>query len=309
MPLDLQAQKVLKLIAKLNIPPLPTMEPVKAREITAKYRGKPRRRKSPPIVEDKTISTSAGDIPIRIYTPKSNIATPAIAFFHGGGWVLGDLDAADSICWEISSQACCVVVSVDYRLAPEHKFPAALEDGYAAIKWIVANADQLNINPNNIGVAGDSSGGNIAAAVALMARDKGEIELFYQLLLYPVIHNDFNRASYLEYASGFGLTRDEMIWFWQLYLNDETEAKNPYVSPILAADLSNLPPTLIIVAECDVLRDEAVAYAEKLQQAGVSVKLWEGKGTIHSFVGMASILDRGKEAIAFITTQLRQAFW
>lgn len=308
MPLDPQAEKILKLIAKLNIPPLPTLEPAKAREITAQYRGKPRRWQPIPKVKNRTIRTPVGDIPIRIYTPKGNAPMPVLVYFHGGGWVLGDLDAADSICWNISLKAECVVVSVDYRLAPEHKFPAALEDAYAALKWVVANAIELHIDPARVGVGGDSAGGNIAAAVALMARDKGEPKLVYQLLIYPVIQNNFDTESYLKYGSGFGLTREEMIWFWQHYLADEADAQNHYASPILAEKLSNLPPALIITGECDVLRDEALAYGEKLQAAGVSVKLWEGEGMIHSFVGMAQVLDRGKDAIAYITTQLRQAF-
>ena len=307
MSLDPQAEKILKLIAKLNIPPLPTLEAAIAREITAKYRGKPRRWQLVPKVKNLTIPTPAYDIHIRIYTPKGNAPMPALVYFHGGGWVLGDLDAADSICFSLSSLAECVVVSVDYRLAPEHKFPAALEDAYTTLKWVVANAIELHIDPARVGVAGDSAGGNIAAAVALLARDKGEPKLAYQLLIYPVIQNNFNTESYLKYASGFGLTRDEMIWFWQHYLVDETDAQNPYASPILAEDLSNLPPTLIITASCDVLRDEGLAYAAKLKDAGVSVQLWQGEGMIHSFVSIPQ-LDKGKEAIAYITTQLRQVF-
>lgn len=307
MSLDPQAEKILKLIAKLNIPPLPTLEAAIAREITAKYRGKPRRWQLVPKVKNLTIPTPAYDIHIRIYTPKGNAPMPALVYFHGGGWVLGDLDAADSICFSLSSLAECVVVSVDYRLAPEHKFPAALEDAYTTLKWVVANAIELHIDPARVGVAGDSAGGNIAAAVALLARDKGEPKLAYQLLIYPVIQNNFNTESYLKYASGFGLTRDEMIWFWQHYLVDETDAQNPYASPILAEDLSNLPPTLIITALCDVLRDEGLAYAAKLKDAGVSVQLWQGEGMIHSFVSIPQ-LDKGKEAIAYITTQLRQVF-
>jgi acetyl esterase len=308
MPLDPQAEKILKLIARLNIPPLQTLEPTTAREITAQYRGKPRRWQPVPKVKNRTISTPVGDIPIRIYTPKGNAPMPVLVYFHGGGWVLGDLDGADSICWHISLKAECVVVSVDYRLAPEHKFPAALEDAYAALKWVVAHAVELHIDLARVGVGGDSAGGNIAAAVALMARDQGEPKLVYQLLIYPVIQNNFNTESYLKYASGFGLTRDEMIWFWQHYLADEADAQNHYASPILAEELSNLPPALIITGECDVLRDEGLAYGAKLQAAGVSVQLWEGEGMIHSFVGMAQVLDKGKEAIAYITTQLRQAF-
>ncbi|GET35542.1 alpha/beta hydrolase [Microseira wollei] len=308
MPLDPQAEKILKLIAGLNIPPLQTLEPAKAREITAQYRGKPRRLQPVPQVKNRTISTPVGDIPIRIYTPKGNAPMPVLVYFHGGGWVLGDLDAADSICWNISLKAECVVVSVDYRLAPEHKFPAALDDAYAALKWVVANAIELHIDPARVGVAGDSAGGNIAAALALMARDKGEPKLVYQLLMYPVIQNDFNTESYLKYASGFGLTRDEMIWYWQHYLADEADAQNHYASPILAEELSNLPPALIITGECDVLRDEGLAYGAKLQEAGVSVQFWEGEGMIHSFVGMAQVLDKGKDAIAYITTRLREVF-
>lgn len=309
MPLDPQAQKLLQQLAGLKLPLLVTLEPGQARELAAKLRGKPFRRNAFPKVEDRTIPGIGGEIPIRIYTPDGNSPFPVLVYFHGGGWVLGDLDAVDSTCCALCLGAKCVVVSVDYRLAPEHKFPAALEDAYTAIQWVVSNATAINIDPMRVAVAGDSAGGNLAAAVALMARDRREPVLMYQLLLYPVTHYNFDTQSYQLYGQGdYGLRKDEMIWFWHHYLASEADGKNSYASPLLAKNLSNLPPTLMITAECDVLLDEDLAYANRLQEAGVPVLLWQGEGMIHNFVGMAQVLDRGKDAIAYISSQLRQVF-
>lgn len=309
MPIDPKAQRLLQQLAELNIPPLSTLEPVEARELSAKFRGRLLKPKTPPTVENLTIPGPEEEIPVRIYTPEGNSPFPLLVYFHGGGWVVGDLDAVDNTCRALCLGAGCMVISVDYRLAPEYKFPAALEDAYAAIQWLAANASGMGGDATRLAVAGDSAGGNLAAAVALMARDKGELSLSYQLLIYPVTHCYFDTESYLTYGEGdYGLRRDEMIWFWQHYLADEAEGKNPYASPLLAEDLSGLPPALIVTAECDILRDEAEAYAASLKAAGVSVQLWRVKGMIHNFVSMAQVLHQGKDAIAYISAQLRQAF-
>jgi len=306
MPLDPQAQNLLQQLALLELPPLSTLTPAQARQLRAKFRGKGLRPQTVPRVQNRTIPGSEGTIPVRIYTPEGSPPFPVLVYFHGGGWVLGDLDAADSTCRALAKGAGCVVVSVDYRLAPEHKFPAALDDAYAATQWVAAHATALNGDARRIAVAGDSAGGNLAAAVALMARDRGSPPLAHQLLIYPVTQYGFDTESYREYGQGgFGLTKDEMVWFWHHYLPRDADAGNPYASPLLAHDLSHLPPALMITAECDVLRDEAEAYAMRLQAAGVPVQLQRYKGMIHDFVGMAVVLDRGKEALAQMATYLQ----
>ncbi|MFB2973869.1 alpha/beta hydrolase [Aerosakkonema sp. BLCC-F183] len=305
MPLDRQVEEFLRLIAQMELPRLSTLDPVQARELAAKLRGKPLRPLALARVENRTIPGPDSEIPIRIYVPNGNAPFPVVVFFHGGGWVLGNLDAMDSTCRSLAKDVGCIVVSVDYRLAPEHKFPAAVEDAYAATMWVANNAGVINADRDRIAVVGDSAGGNLAAAVALMARDRGQPALTYQVLIYPVTQYDFDTNSYREYAEGFGLSKAEMIWFWQHYLANAADGQNPYASPLLAQDLSNLPPALIITAECDVLRDEAQAYAVRLQSAGVSVQLKQYDGMIHGFVGMAQVIDAGKKAIADIAAQLR----
>lgn len=308
MPLDPQVEKFLQQLAQLQLPPLTSLSPVQARELAAKLQGKPLRSPRVPKVENRTIPGKQ-EIPIRIYTPEGNRPFPMLVYFHGGGWVLSDLDTADSTCRDLSLGAECVVVSVDYRLAPEHKFPAAVEDAYAATLWVAENAAALNGDVTRIAVAGDSAGGNLAAAVTLMARDRKQPALVYQVLIYPVTRYGFDTESYREYGKGgFGLTKDEMVWFWHHYLDNTEDGQNPLASPLLAENLSQLPPALIIIAEFDVLRDEAEAYATRLQSAGVPVQVLRYEGMIHAFVGVAQVIDRGKDAIADIAKHLQIAF-
>ncbi len=208
----------------------------------------------------------------------------------------------------LANRANCVVVSVDYRLAPEHKFPAAAEDSYAAVKWVVDHADSINVDANRVAVGGDSAGGNLAAVVALMARDKGEISLAYQMLIYPVTNHSYATESYTENADGYLLTKDSMIWFWNHYLNNEEDGQNPYASPLLASDLSGLPPALVLTGEFDPLRDEGEAYAKRLQEAGVQVEATRYDGMIHGFFWMPATLTQGKKSIEQAADALKQAF-
>ena len=308
MSLDPQAQKFLQQIAQLNLPPLVTAEPSESRELLAKLKGKPLKAEPVASIQNCTI-TSQVDIPIRMYTPRLDTQLPILIYLHGGGWVLGNLDGVDHICRSLANQADCIVVSVDYRLAPEHKFPAAVEDAYAVTNWVAKNAADINGDETRVAIAGDSAGGNIAAAVALMARDRGEPSLMYQVLIYPTTQYGFDTESYHKYGQGdFGLSKEEMIWFWHHYLADVADGQNAYASPLLANNLANLPPAYIITAEYDVLRDEAEAYSVKLQLAGVPVKLQRYHGMIHSFVGLSSVIDQGKSAIADIATQLSIIF-
>lgn len=224
-------------------------------------------------------------IPLRIYTPRGTPPFPVVVYFHGGGWMLGNLETTDGICRVICQESQSVVVSVDYRLAPEYKFPAAVEDAYAATFWASSHAQQLQGCSEKIAVAGDSAGANLAAVVALMARDRGEFNLIHQLLIYPVTNYGFDTPSYHQYSEGYHLRREDMIWFWHHYLSIPEDGNNPYASPLKATSLENLAPASIYTTECDVLRSEAEDYGQKLQQAGVPVHSKCYSGFIHGFLG------------------------
>ncbi|MHB1004403.1 MAG: alpha/beta hydrolase [Chloroflexota bacterium] len=259
-------------------------------------------------IEDRVIPGPNGDIPIRVYDPQLARPAPVFVYFHGGGWVIGDLETHDHVCRALARDAGCIVVSVHYRRAPEHKFPAAAEDAYAATRWVVANAASIGGDATRVAVGGDSAGGNLAAVVCLMARERGGPELVYQLLWYPVTDHEFNTKSYLENAEGYHLYRQDMIWFWDHYLARPEDAANPLASPLRAADLSGLPPALVVTAEYDPLRDEGEAYAARLRAAGVPVVHTRYDGMIHGFVSRALMLDQGKVALTQASAALREVF-
>jgi acetyl esterase len=249
-------------------------------------------------VVDQSIPGPAGalEIPLRIYWPVADArGLPVIVFFHGGGWVLCNLDTHDPLCRVMTNEVGAIVVSVDYRLAPEHRFPAAAEDAYAATRWVAANARELGADPTRLAVAGDSAGGNLAAVVALMARDRGAPPLRFQLLVYPVIDHACDTASYRENAEGYFLTAAHMRWYWDQYLGD-LDRSQPYASPLRAPSLAGLPPAHIVTAELDPLRDEAEAYAERLRAAGVPVTVRRASGMFHGFFGMAELLEGARQA-------------
>jgi acetyl esterase len=308
MSLDPQAHALL--MAAVGAPPLNTLSVAAARQAMrdalVPLGGEPE-----PVntTQDREIPGPLGTIPIRIYTPAGQGPFPVLVFFHGGGWVIGNLDTHDAMCRSLTRSAGCVTVSVDYRLAPEHKYPAARDDCYTATKWVADNARSLNGDPERLAVGGDSAGGSLAAVVTLMARDQGGPHLVYQLLIYPVT-NYYNpgTASYQENAAGYFLTRDDMIWFWNHYVSSEEEARHPYASPLQAENLHSLPPALVITAEFDPLRDEGERYAARLQEAGVSVVSIRYPGQMHLFVSMAGAIDQGKRALADASTSLRFAF-
>jgi acetyl esterase len=245
---------------------------------------------------------------VRIYTPAGTGPFPLLVWFHGGGWVLGDLDSADPTARHLAVGAGCVVVSVDYRLAPETKFPGAADDCYAATQWTVQHAAAMHGDPDRIAVGGDSAGGNLAAAVSLMARDRRGPSLAFQLLVYPVTHCNFTTSSYQSFAEGYMLTRTSMQWYWNHYLQDVADANNPYAAPLVARDLSGLPPALVITAECDPLCDEGAAYAQRLKEAGVPTTYSCYDGMIHGFFGMPAALDKGRLAVAEASAALQKAF-
>jgi acetyl esterase len=247
-------------------------------------------------------------MPTRIYTPYGTGPFPVLVYFHGGGWVIGNLEAYDATCRALTKAAGCIVIAMEYRLAPEHTFPAAPEDCYAATCWVAANAAAIGGDPRRIAIGGDSAGGNLTAVVAQMARDRGGPALVYQLLVYPVTNYDYDTASYRENADGYLLTRDAMVWFWNHYLRSAADGDHPLASPLRASDLRGLPPAMVLTAEFDPLRDEGEAYARRLQEAGVPVTLKRYTGMIHGFFSLGTVLDQGKQAMADAAAALRAIF-
>jgi acetyl esterase len=256
-------------------------------------------------VEDRSIPGPAGPISVRLYVPAGAGPFPGLVWLHGGGFVLGDLEMQDDICRSFANAVPCLVVSVDYRLAPEHRFPAAVEDTYAATRWSAENITSHGGDATRLVVAGESAGGNLAAVVALMARDRGYPAVCFQLLVNPLMNlASFDTASYEQFATGYLLTRRDMEWIRSQYIAVE-DRPHPYVSPLLARDLTGLPPALVITSEFDVLRDEGEAYARRLQEAGVPATLWRYDGMLHGFMAAGGFFDRGREARARAATVLR----
>ncbi len=306
MPLDPQAQAVLDQLAALGLPPSNTVSPEEAR---ANLKARPWE-PGPEVarVEDRSLPGVGPEISVRIYTPEGSGPFPVLAWFHGGGWVVGDLETADGTARRLAVEAGCVVVSVDYRRAPEAKFPAAADDCYAATQWVAQNAASINVDPSKIAVGGDSAGGNLAAAVSLMARDRGGPSVAFQLLVYPVTARDFSTSSYRQNGDGYMLTMDGMKMYWEQYLSDDRDASNPYAAPLTAGDLSGLPPALVITAEFDPLRDEGEAYAQRLKAAGVATTSSRYDGMIHGFFGTPAAVDKGKQAVSEAVAVMKQAF-
>jgi acetyl esterase len=262
-------------------------------------------------VEDQIIPGPGGALPIRIYRPAGSTDDPmaALMFFHGGGHVIGSLDTHDLVARNLCQGAQCVVVSVDYRMGPENRFPAAPEDCFAATCWVADNATELGIDGSRLGVSGDSAGGNLAAVVALMARDANGPDLCAQLLVYPVADYAFDTPSYVTWAEGAGiLTAAGMAWFRDHYLASESDRMDWRAAPIRAADLSGLPPAIVITAECDVLHDEGEAYAAALEAAGVPIVYRDYPGMMHGFFSFAPVIDDGAAAQEFAVAQLRKIF-
>jgi acetyl esterase len=253
------------------------------------------------------VPVTGGEITVRVYSPAGHGPHPVLVYYHGGGWVIGDLYTHDGICRSIVNAAGCAVASVDYRLAPEFKYPTPVEDSYAALQWVVASAARLGLDPARIAVGGDSAGGNLAAVMALLARDRRGPRLLLQLLIYPVTNYDFSTASYRENATGYLLTAEDMRWFWRHYLAREEQGREPSASPLLARSLADLPPALVVTAGCDPLRDEGEAYAQRLREAGTAVTLTQYPGMFHGFVRMTRILDQSRVLLDEMAGALRKA--
>ena len=309
MPLDPQAAVILAELAAVKLPDLSTLPPEVLRKAFRELAGRDAEAVELASVEDRTISGPAGPIPVRIYAPEPGARPlPLLVYFHGGGFVLCDLDTHDPTCRALAKRAGCVVVSVDYRLAPEARFPAAPEDCFAAARWAAANAASLGADPRRVAVAGDSAGGNLAAVVSILARERGGPALVHQLLVYPVTDWDFETCSYRENAEGYLLTRDMMRWFHGHYFAKPEEAADPLAAPLRAPDLRGLPPATVLTAEFDPLRDEGEAYAARLREAGVPTTLTRYDGMFHGFFGMTARIDRAGDAVDDAARALRHAF-
>lgn len=312
MALDPQVEYVLELVEKSPYPEMHTVSAQEAREIFEETA--PALNVRPEDVyrtEDRWIEGVEGDIPIRIYTPyqpKAGETLPILVFYHGGGFVIGSLDSYDSLCRVLANMAECIVVSVDYRLAPEHKFPAAVDDGLEAYQWISDHAHELGGDARRIAIAGDSAGGNVTAVTAIGIRDEGDIPPLLQVLIYPVAGGAPETPSHHEFAEGFLLTRANILWFYEQYLGQPEDATDPRFAPLLADSLAGLAPALVIVAGHDPLRDEGIAYAERLHVAGVKVELSNYEEMVHGFISLADAVDQGKIAIDQITAALKAAF-
>jgi acetyl esterase len=259
-------------------------------------------------IVDRLLPTPTGTLPVRVYATAGPGPKPVLVFFHGGGWVLGNLNTHDPVCRALANAADCLVVAVDYRLAPEHPFPAAVEDAYAATAWVAAQAAEVGGDPQRIAVAGDSAGGNLATVVCLKARDEDGPKLGLQVLVYPIVDVlTLDRDSYRRCGDRFILTRTGTDWFRSMYLRRDEDRRHPYVSPLMAPNLSGLPPALIVSAEHDVLTDEIREYATRLRDAGVAVTHSEYRGMIHGFFGMA-VLDRRSNGLEEAAAALRAAW-
>jgi acetyl esterase len=260
---------------------------------------------SPPLasITDRT----AGEIPIRVYRPDGDGALPTLVFFHGGGFFVGSIDTHDDVCRAVAARSGWVVVSVDYRLAPEHPFPAASDDAFAALQWVAAHAGELGADPARLAVGGDSAGGNLAAVTALRARDEGGPQLSLQVLIYPVTDWAQDTSSMAANGSGYFLTADAMRMTRQLYLPDPSRWADPYAAPLRAPDVSGVAPAIVVTAEFDPLRDEGEAYADRLAAAGVPVDRTRCAGMIHGFVQMLPVTPRAGEVLDLVSDRLRKA--
>ncbi len=305
-----QIVKALEVMKQIGLQPIETLSVAEARrqmEETAKSR------KAEPLpvarVEDRAIAGPAGPIGVRLYWPNAAGTLPAIAYYHGGGHVIGSLDTHDLIARNLCALAEALVVSVDYRMGPEHKFPAAVEDSFAALEWLHHNAATLGADPARLGVHGDSAGGNLAAVAALLARDQGGPPLRLQSLVYPVGNYALTSESYDKFAEGYGvLTRAAMAWFQQHYLRSLADAQDWRASPIKARTFAGVAPAIIVTAECDVLHDDGANYAAALRRAGVAVEYREYPGMIHGFFGMVPGVDDAMNAQRAVAAAFKRAF-
>ncbi len=312
MPLDADAQKVVELIVAANRPTYPSLTPGEAREVyLASRRVLQPELQSMAEIRDLSCPGPAGPIPLRLYrgagAPQGRLQ-PCLVYYHGGGWVIGNIDSHEWVCRGLANRAQCAVISVDYRLAPEHKFPAAVDDCVAATSWIAENAASLGLDSSRIGVGGDSAGGNLAAVVALEARDRGAPKLCHQLLIYPATDMNATHASHKTHAEQLPLTRPTMLWFVEHYMRRPADKNDWRASPLKAPSFKGLPPAYVLTAGYDPLSDEGEEYAAKIKAAGVPTTVRRFDGQIHGFLNMGKIIAETHTAIDELGDALRQAF-
>jgi acetyl esterase len=306
-----QTRALLDLIEQKKIPPTHTLSVADARAYYRDRRGVTQ--PAPPevaLVRDLQASGPAGPIPLRLYRPMGSSESallPVLVYYHGGGWVIGDLDTHDSLCRALCNESGCAVVSVDYRLAPEHRFPAAVNDALAATRWVRAQAAELKLDASRLAVGGDSAGGNLAAVVSIAARDSGDLPITFQLLIYPATDQHRSAPSHTTNGEGYLLTRDTMDYFSGHYITDPAQYQDWRSSPLLHTDLSKLPPALVLTAGYDPLRDEGAAYAEALTAAGNRASYVCFERQIHGFITMGKLLDEANTAVTMCAAALRRA--
>jgi len=309
MSLDVHVRNILDQMAALKLPKLHEIGPQAAR---AAMRASVFRGGDTPIgrIENRSVPGPAGDVPVRVYTPLGENAAvlPGLIFYHGGGFVIGDLDSHDDLSRCLANGSGCRVVSIDYRLAPEHPFPAAVEDCFAATKYVAAHASEFGIDPKRLAVSGDSAGGNLAAVVCQLAKIEGGPHIVFQLLIYPVtqLGAAAETASMRENAKGYFLEKESMDWFTRLYAPDVSFRSDPRLSPLLCADLAGLPPAYVVTAGFDPLRDEGKAYADKLDAAGVAVTYVNYPGMVHGFFSMRGLIPKAREAVSAAAAAVKE---
>jgi acetyl esterase len=307
--LDPDAAAVFEAIKEANRPAYDTLPPAGARELSRQTRAAVQ--PDPPdmaSVENVSVPAPHGAIPVRIYKPltlPNTVTAPGLVFYHGGGWVIGDLESHDVVCRQIATEAAMIIVAVDYRLAPEHKFPAAVDDAIVATRWVAAHAEKLGIDDARLFVGGDSAGGNLAAVVAIHARDYRGPGIRGQLLIYPVTDFAMTTASYRDPDTGVLLTASMMRWFREHYLTDRSQIDDWRASPLRMTNLKELPPAFVATVGADPLHDEGVEFAQRLEQAGVAVTHVDYPGQFHAFITMGRILPKANRLIGEIGTWMK----
>jgi acetyl esterase len=308
MPLDPIAAGLLQQMADAGAPALNTLSPAEARQAAEGFAAL--KGEAEPVAETQEISipVEGGEILVTLITPRGLYGVSGcLIYYHGGGWVIGDRAGLEPACHAVATRGGCRVANVEYRLSPEHKFPTPFNDCYAVFKWFAENGESVKVDPTKLAVGGDSAGGNLAAAVALKARDEGLSNIQLQLLVYPVTNHAYDTVSYADNGDNYLLTKDMMQWFWDHYLQSSEDGKNPYASPIQAKDLKGLPTAVVYTAEFDPLRDEGEAYANKLKAAGVEVHLTRFDGQIHGFFQMGGVFPSATAAYDDAGRHLRYA--